>query len=322
MNFLLLTTLILISSIDCKKPKQSPPPPPPPPVPTPPIQPPSILESLGILAGLAGTWVGNGFVQTTLPDFDSNPPSTGPAPFRILLHNTVETLTFTPIGGLIPNRGSITDFGSTEGQPDINLSGLTYFQRVSDIETNLPLHTETGMFLNIPATTIPPQAQTVVRMGTIAHGSPILLQSTFTATINGGPKIAVANILPFAVPGTGSLGTPETDPYFNPFEVAPTGFDNDTMQNPNLVLLAAIADQNIIQTTVFVLSTDNTGGTLNIPFLQSNANVTAVNATFWIELVENPDGSTFFQLQYTQTILLEFLDILWPHITVATLVQQ
>jgi hypothetical protein len=47
-----------------------------------------------------------------------------------------------------------------------------------------------------------------------------------------------------------------------------------------------------------------------------------LDATFWIETVQQPDGSTFLQLQYTQTVLLNFLGIDWPHISVATLTKQ
>jgi len=39
---------------------------------------------------------------------------------------------------------------------------------------------------------------------------------------------------------------------------------------------------------------------------------------FWIEAVQNPHGTTFLQLQYTQTAILNFLGNDWPHITVAT----
>jgi hypothetical protein len=69
------------------------------------------------------------------------------------------------------------------------------------------------------------------------------------------------------------------------------------------------------------------GGTVNssivnIPFVVQNANAVTLDAIFWIETVQQPDGSTFLQLQYTQTINLQFLGINWPHITVATLVKQ
>ncbi len=48
----------------------------------------------------------------------------------------------------------------------------------------------------------------------------------------------------------------------------------------------------------------------------------ALDAIFWIEKVRQPDGTYFMQLQYTQTVILSFLDISWPHISVATLVKQ
>jgi len=53
-----------------------------------------------------------------------------------------------------------------------------------------------------------------------------------------------------------------------------------------------------------------------------NANATKLDAIFWIETVEQPDGSTFLQLQYTQCVILNFLGIDWPHISVSTLTKQ
>jgi hypothetical protein len=66
----------------------------------------------------------------------------------------------------------------------------------------------------------------------------------------------------------------------------------------------------------------STGGIFNIPFVQKNANPTSLVAIFWIEKVKQADGSTFMQLQYTQTVILNFLGINWPHISIATLIKQ
>lgn len=71
-----------------------------------------------------------------------------------------------------------------------------------------------------------------------------------------------------------------------------------------------------------MISTSAVGGILNIPFVTQNANAAKLDAIFWIETVQQPDGSTFLQLQYTQTVILNFLGINWPHISVATLVKQ
>src|SRR5208282_731815 len=104
---------------------------------------------------------------------------------------------------------------------------------------------------------------------------------------------------------------------------------------------AAIAGQTIEQTTVlnigtvpsFTIATTPTptvvnianggGGCENIPFLTTNANAATVLATFWIEKVKHASGiGHFLQLQYVQTVLLNFLGLSWPHVSVATLVKH
>ncbi len=70
------------------------------------------------------------------------------------------------------------------------------------------------------------------------------------------------------------------------------------------------------------------GGVANTAFLQGgphgpNAVAAIVTATFWIETVKGPPGHPdFLQLQYTQTVLLNFATLSWPHVTVATLRKQ
>ena len=67
------------------------------------------------------------------------------------------------------------------------------------------------------------------------------------------------------------------------------------------------------------------GGISNIPFLLDNAKAVKFEATFWIETVEQPNSvefPTFMHLQYSQTVMLEFGEIIWPHISVATLIKQ
>ncbi len=73
---------------------------------------------------------------------------------------------------------------------------------------------------------------------------------------------------------------------------------------------------------VIVISTTPAGGNVNIPFVVANAYASQLDAIFWIETVKQPDGTTFLQLQYTQTVILNFLGINWPHMSVATLVKQ
>ena len=61
---------------------------------------------------------------------------------------------------------------------------------------------------------------------------------------------------------------------------------------------------------------------MNIPFVVANATANSFAAIFWIETVQNSDGSCFLQLQYTQTVLLEFNGVKFPHISVATLIKR
>jgi hypothetical protein len=102
------------------------------------------------------------------------------------------------------------------------------------------------------------------------------------------------------------------------------------VNNPNLVLSQAIAGQNIVSTITLKISTTppnppaTGGGTANIAFLQGagggpNAQAVQVDATFWLEWVKESDGSEKLQLQYTQTVLLNFNGLSWPHVSVATL---
>jgi hypothetical protein len=72
------------------------------------------------------------------------------------------------------------------------------------------------------------------------------------------------------------------------------------------------------------------GGSSNTAFLaglnpdheEGNASANQVEATFWIEsIAARDDRPAFMQLQYTQTVMLDFATLHWPHITVATLRQ-
>jgi hypothetical protein len=281
-----------------------------------------VASSLGPLTDLAGTWIGSGFALVSLPDFDSRPPSTGPKPFRLKLSSTREILEFAPIGGAVPNRGST-------GQDDISIFGLRYLQRVSDAVTNEALHIEPGFWLNVPRTERPPDGPTVVRQGSIPHGSSVLAVGT-GLTMAGGPEIGPANSTPVKGPPAGPALSPEfLAPFTDP--PLPPGFKPSFVRNPNLALQEAIGCQHIVRTVVLIISTaapaNGTtsqlgGGIVNMPFDITNADATRLDAIFWIETVRQADGSTFQQLQYTQTVILNFLGINWPHISVATLTKQ
>jgi len=285
----------------------------------------AIQENLGLLGDLPGTFVGSGFNLIARPDKQHNHP------FFLELNATQEILEFTNIGGDIPNRGSI--------QRDLNLHGLRYLQRVADCEQHSAIHLEPGLWLHVPATTAPDPVtpETYVRQATIPHGDSVLAQSTFFTTVNGGPQIAPVDSTPFTgdIPDLNSSPAhPITsDEYLKqyretplPTECLPAGLDAvPTIKNPALVLQAAIRGQNITETVVIQISTAavQNGGIVNIPFVVQNANAARLDAIFWIEKVTNPTGGAepFIQLQYVQRVILDFDNIRWPHISVATLVK-
>ncbi|HXN37025.1 MAG TPA: heme-binding protein [Solirubrobacteraceae bacterium] len=126
------------------------------------------------------------------------------------------------------------------------------------------------------------------------------------------------------------------------------------IENPNKVLSDAIAGQDILGTITIELNTEEVEDSIgNIPFLgtpreqdaaepANNAFVQSARATFWLEWVRIPNGKdtrpsarnvpdpvheiepyfdkpTYLQLQYSQSVILVFNNVLWPHITVATL---
>ena len=277
------------------------------------------VEDLGPLNDLAGTWVGKGWNMIAVPINSDDPRNTVGCPgipasparenFCIEIMPYVETLTFTPIGAPVPNRGfPINTF----------VVGLHYQQVVSDANTFQPLHIEDGMWLLLDK-----EKKIVSRLSSIPHGDSLLaIGKAFD--VEGNFQIPPTDGLPIL--DKPALGY--ADPYFTAEGVPP--FDTS---NPNQMLQDVIDKQKLLKTVVLNnVSTENKGGISNIPFIKKNADATSFESTFWIEEVEDKAGNNFLQLQYSQTTDLEFIKdftskdpdqlIVWPHVDVATLVKQ
>jgi hypothetical protein len=271
---------------------------------------------LGLLAGLVGKWTGKGFNTIWRPDHVS-----GQDHF-LELNVTSETLEFSAIPGAIPNRGLL--------QGDINMFGLTYLQQISDANLKAGLHIEPGLWVNIPKTANPNEAATVARLGSIPHGTTIVAQG-IASTAAAGPNIPNIGITPFTIGQPGqpisfpeqTLATPSS---FRSSGAQLTGITQAMVNDPNTVLHTAIAGQHITNTiTLHVSSTDAPvpgGGTANTAFLKGgpqgpNAVSASVTATFWLQTLQGQTAPT--QLQYSQTVLLNFNGLSWPHVTVGTL---
>jgi prepilin-type processing-associated H-X9-DG protein len=282
---------------------------------------------LGPLAALRGTWKGTGFNQIWRPFHGSQD--------RFLeLNETTEVLQFIAIPGDIPNRGLL--------QTDIELHGLTYLQKINDANVKqggkpAGIHIEPGIWVSVPATTNPLDPPTVSRLANIPHGTSLVAQGSAFSSV-GAPVIGPASIVPFLIapPNTPinfpeqNLGIPST------FRTPPGDIPHVTqaiVNNPNLVLNNGLVGKTINSVTTLVISTQplnppsSGGGTSNIAFLDGsaggpNAQAAKMTATFWIEEFVDDDGDTHHQLQYTQTVLLNFNGLSWPHVSVANLIKQ
>jgi hypothetical protein len=290
------------------------------------LLPPSDASRLGPLAPLLGTWKGQGFNQIWRP-FHATPPVPASQDRFLELNLTDETLQFEDIPGAVPNRGLL--------QEDIDLFGMTYLQQVQDHNTGEGIHVETGIWLHVPATTQPQDASTVVRMGSIPHGTTIEAQGIADST-TGAPTIDPVDITPFLIGQPKErIPFPESNLAVpSEFRTPPsqlTGITQEMVDNPNVVLSTALQGQTVVRTITLRVSSrvgvvaapSSGGGVANIAFLtgnpKPNARSAQVDAVFWIEVVTDASGETFEQLQYTQTVLLDFNGLSWPHVSVATL---
>jgi hypothetical protein len=280
--------------------------------------------NLGRLADLRGKWEGTGFNTIWRPLF--NVP--GQEDF-LELNLTSETLEVDEIQGAIPNRGFV--------QSDIEMFGVHYLQQISDKNLGTGLHFEPGMWLHVPATTHPSLSVTVVRMATIPHGTAIVAQGpSSSADETVKPDIPKIDIFPLGGGDTANSGgdvtaVPEMDlkskSKFRTSGAGLTGITQAMILDPNSVLRAAIAGQNITSTTRLQVTTSQvtlgSGGVANTAFLNGgksgdeNATAAKVTSTFWLERLDGEKVAS--QLQYSQRVLLTFNGTSWPHVTVGTL---
>ena len=213
----------------------------------------------------------------------------------------------------------------------MQMFGLTYLNQISDFNVKAGLHIEPGIWAFVPATTDPAEVQSVVRMASIPHGTTIVAQG-FASTSAGAPHIPPVSITPFIIgQPTSLIPFPEsnlaTPSNFRSTGQQMNGIVQSMVDNPNSVLDTALNGQTVVSTTTLSVSSNPTapmvgGGTSNTAFLANNSHgpnaaAVQVEATFWIETIQG--SPNFLQLQYSQTVLLNFNGLSWPHVTVGTL---
>lgn len=306
------------------------------------------------LAAFTGTYGGpsnsSGLNAIFRPQSTQTPSLPGGSPNILELNVVHELLTFINSPGELGvpvNRGSV--------QGDITLMPVFYDHYVQDAAIpNNPanvkagkaiIHQEVGMWLLSPATTDPAEQPTVQRLGSLPHGVAFNMQGTYT-TIAGPPTIPPMNTADAEVPnGITPFVTGSNPPVLVPMPsltAAASGtarlpqdltsyikagtITQAILDDPNSLLRAAIANQNITSTTILSVDTNPApplvgGGVTNSAFLLSNATCTRARCTFYIETVKGVLG-THPQIQYSQEVLLQFGGITYPHMTVATLTRD
>lgn len=258
---------------------------------------------LGPLAPLVGSWSGRGFNAIWRPD-NIQPPANSAIHRFLELNLTNDSFDFHVIPGAVPNRGFNT-------QADLQLYGLHYLQRTRDADrppfstAGQALHIEPGLFMNVPGSEANDNEATIVRMGSIPHGTTVLMQGPNPGAepTAGAPTIPV--LKPFAdFPGVQPFTTTE-GLGIQPISVAPAAAgppavvygeehvvpeNQDTatdtafpgsqsngpyppefqgfVNDPNSVLRNDIEGQDILGFIEINLSADGVGeGIENIPFL-------------------------------------------------------
>lgn len=308
---------------------------------------------------LVGRWRGTGFNLIARPD------KQGGSPLFLELNQTEENLIFEAIGSPIPNRGFAQDDIELAGVTYLQKISDSVTGGALHIEPGIwVVQPNTSAPPEQPPAGAPADERIVARMATIPHGNALLAQGLAipVASLPGGTfAIAPVNTAPFAVGAT--MPAPGTQGGFPPYDLAnvtpaaadfrtpfgdpspvplPASIDGVAMQaiinDPTRLLQAAIKGQFIEKMVVLEIGTVATlsqagktipislgaGGVENMPFLQTNADAVTVFATFWIETIKEGDGH-FLQLQYVQTVLLNFpilgtaKNLSWPHVSVATL---
>jgi hypothetical protein len=264
---------------------------------------------------------------------------TGPGSlnYRLLLNQYSETLNFTLVDKAVPNRG--VDNTQTQ-QTDQFIVALDYEQVIHQVAVidrppsevagapGLASHHEPGLFLNMVNLTT--DGIDVARLASIPHGNSALALGT-SSEVDGVAQIPPVNGLPLGV-SPPDLTNPYLEPYqyfhANPFvgTVTDPGFPGFDPTAPHLLL--TLANQGVDVQTTTILEMDTTtesGGINNIPFIEKQADASAMKFTFWIQKLGG--HSQTFRLQYLQVVNLDFFPrfdglpgrVIWPHISINTL---
>ena len=169
-----------------------------------------------------------------------------------------------------------------------------------------------GSGIVLDATNTQPPNITIAKQMSVPHGNSILALGKFDAPSKD----------PLTIPAVSTLPTPsglDTTPYTTLANTA-ANYQNPSVAltaNPNAQLSTALG---LIKPNSWIhwnVSTGNQGQTMNIPFEQRSAKVTAHAADYW--LLSTDSGMSYTYLAYTQNISMQLTiggkHYNFPHVT-------
>ncbi len=303
-----------------------------------------VSEELGPLAQLPGKWEGKstGWNMIALPFKDAPDPAN--TPFRILMNQYDETLSFAFVDDNVPNRGIAVDqrVATIDYQQQIAQTVADDFPPSGEAGgPGLPIHHEPGLFIWVKDNET--DNIDIARLASIPHGNSVLALGE-SSVHEAMPEIPPINSLPFG--RFEDLGTPgydfNFDPYLRPYKhyidnpfmgsvTGVPGFPGFSPADMTSILRFANQGVDILHTTRLSLDTKrNSGGVSNMPFVTREAEPVSMSSTFWIQQVADKRYKCGYRLrmQYAQVVMLDFFrprqDQLpgraqWPHISINTL---
>ncbi|RGP72366.1 hypothetical protein FLONG3_6762 [Fusarium longipes] len=289
---------------------------------------------LDVLEKFTGTFRGFGFNTIFRPSsrrtetkFDK-PPTDNIKDNVLQLNLTGETQVFGKVLEHVPNRGLFD-------QADIDLTGVPYTQTIIDAMPPLEgepapedppgIHFEPGLWMRVPQVEQTPKlSASFCRMGSIPHGTTINAQGFEPAKTNSGaPDIDAIDITPIILPlgnGPQEIEIEKAKRRFNSQNadddasrrlpqdlslfMANGTITQAILDDPNTILRDANKGKDIVQNTMFIVSTNAPadgfgGGTTNIgfnigsdaglerppPANGGNANAVDVTAQYWVSTI-------------------------------------
>lgn len=266
-------------------------------------------------------------------------------PYRVLMNRYNEELTFLTVDDDVPNRGITQD---RSARADQLVAALDYEQKIVRIsaediprsgdagEPALPIHHEPGLFLYMQKQVI--DGFDICRLGTIPHGNAVNAIGLSSPTKDGPPVIPDLSAFPegvtdnilTAVDAADASSTTPRQRYLFPYKHF---VDNPFLglfspANTNALLQQGLPD-NVLRTTTLDFNTDAAeAGIVNIPFIERQADASAMRSTFWLMELDEPalgdlPGNRLL-LAYSQFIDSEFFPrfdgkpglIRWPHVSI------